>query len=261
MRAFIESIYTFFAALIALLIGWKWGVSDKWSYEPLLITALAGLEVLAFVSIKLFGEGKHMTDTDLVSTNSEHDSGISVNQNATNQISINITGSESSSPSIKAVSDIAKSESDKPTLPKPVQGSLTKNEILEHMKKKTFIIFIDDDKGFSIVRILKDHGWTNTHSMVDVKSIDMPQIAKANVLFIDNHGVGKLLKLKDEGLDLVFMIKEKYPEKVVVIYSADSQANMLHEAIDKADHRLSKDATVYQFMKIIESSALKLYSK
>ena len=138
---------------------------------------------------------------------------------------------------------------------------MKKDEIIESMKAKTKILFIDDDPGFNIVKILKESGWNETSTIKDLKSIDMPIVKNANVLFIDNHGVGKLLNCKYEGLDLVKMIKEKYPEKVVVIYSGDSQGNLFHEAIGLANYRLIKNALPYEFQKIIENTSLDIYNK
>lgn len=137
--------------------------------------------------------------------------------------------------------------------------TLKKNDIIEIMKPKMKILFVDDDPGFNIVKILKESGWANTSTMKDLKSIDISQVKHAHVLFIDNHGVGKLLNCESEGLDLVKMIKEKYPEKVVVIYSGDTQGNMFHEAIGLANYRLIKNALPYEFQKIIENTSIEIY--
>lgn len=137
---------------------------------------------------------------------------------------------------------------------------LKKDDIIEMMKTKIKILFVDDDPGFHIVKILKDAGWTNTSTLKDLKSIDIQQVKQASVLFIDNHGVGKLLNCEHEGLDLVKMIKQKYPEKIVVIYSGDSQGNMFHEAIGLANYRLIKNALPYEFQKIIENASIEIHN-
>jgi hypothetical protein len=140
-------------------------------------------------------------------------------------------------------------------------NNLTKDQILDLMKPKTKILFVDDDTKFNLVKILKDSGWNNTSSIRDIKTLDIQQVKNAHILFIDIHGVGKLLNCKFEGLDLAQMIKQKYPEKKVVIYSADSQNNIFHEALKLADNILEKNALPYQFQVIVERSSIDIFEK
>ena len=92
--------------------------------------------------------------------------------------------------------------------------------VIESLKSKTCVLFIDDDRNFNVVKILKDSGWKNTKTVVDIKTLDIPVVKDADIVFVDINGVGKMLNLQYEGLDLALMLKQKYPEKKIIIYSA-----------------------------------------
>ncbi len=136
----------------------------------------------------------------------------------------------------------------------------TKKEELERMKLVTNILFIDDDPKFKVVKILKDSGWKKTKSVLDIKSVDEDKVAIAQIYFVDINGVGKILECKDEGLDIALMLKQKYPNKKIIIYSANSKNNIFHEAWEFCDYKLEKNALPYQFQKLVEQYSLELNS-
>ena len=119
-------------------------------------------------------------------------------------------------------------------------------------------MFIDDDKNFNVVKILKDSGWKNTKTIVDIKSLDLPIVKETHVFFVDINGVGNLLKLEYGGLDLALMLKQKYPQRKVVIYSANKNSNSFHKAWDECDFKLEKNALPYQFQNLVEEFSLEL---
>lgn len=124
---------------------------------------------------------------------------------------------------------------------------------IEGIKAQTNILFIDDDKKYKIVSILKKAGWKNTSFFPnpDVKDINDEKIQKAHIIFVDIKGVGKTMYYK-EGLDLVVDLKRKYPGKKVVIYSAVQEHSVFHEAINMADDRISKNSQPAIFVSVIE---------
>lgn len=71
---------------------------------------------------------------------------------------------------------------------------------------------------------------------------------------MDIQGVGKKLHFQDEGLGLTIALKEKYPNKKIIVYSSEDQGRVqaFHKGIDIADARLSKSADPYQFQSIVE---------
>jgi hypothetical protein len=125
------------------------------------------------------------------------------------------------------------------------------------IKSATNILFIDDDKGFKIVGILKKMGWPQTKLVTDVQSIDDPNILSANVLFIDIQGVGRKMQLKDEGLGLALAIKRRYREKKIIIYSAQEEGKRFDEALQEADYSLPKNAEPIRF----EETLLRVLNK
>lgn len=132
---------------------------------------------------------------------------------------------------------------------------------LGEIKQLAKILFIDD-KSFPVVDILKDSFWVNTKRIRDAESLDQMEIKEAHILFVDIQGIGKKLKFKDEGLGLVIALKEKYPNKKVIVYSAEDQGQVqaFHKGIDIADNRLSKLADPYQFQVLVEKYAKEAFS-
>jgi hypothetical protein len=118
------------------------------------------------------------------------------------------------------------------------------------------ILFVDDDTTFQVVRIIKKAGWCNVKAIKDIDSLDAPSIKEADLFFIDIQGVGKALKFKDEGLGLALALKDKYPNKKVVIYSAEPRGDRFHQAFRVADDFLSKTAEPYEFQQVIENLLL-----
>lgn len=137
--------------------------------------------------------------------------------------------------------------------PTQTQPSLS----IEDLKKSTTILFIDDDRNFKIVGILKKMGWLNTKLIKDINSLSDHNVVAADILFVDIQGVGKLLQVKDEGLGLALDIKRRYPLKKVVIYSAQEDGARFHEALSEADYSLPKTAEPVRF----EETILKVLAK
>ncbi len=123
---------------------------------------------------------------------------------------------------------------------------------LDSRKKLTNILFVDDDTKFKVVSILKTACWIHTKAIKDIGNLDEEFIKDAHIIFVDVQGVGKLLQTKDEGLGLALNLKSKYPDKKIVIYSAQTEGNRFHEALRKADAFLPKNAEPYEFQQLVE---------
>ncbi len=131
----------------------------------------------------------------------------------------------------------------------------------EQIKSICKILFIDD-KTFPLIEILKNEGWKNTNRIKDVDSLEQMEVKEANILVVDIQGVGKKMQFKDEGLGLIIALKEKYPNKKVIVYSAEDQGKIqaFHPGIDKADKRLSKNNEPYLFLVAIENFSKEIFS-
>lgn len=128
--------------------------------------------------------------------------------------------------------------------------------VVDSKKNKIRILFIDDDTKFNVVKILKDSGWRFTKSTQDIKSLDLSIVKDSDIIFVDINGVGKLLKLEFEGLDLALMLKQKYQHKKIVIYSAKKDTNAFHPVWDIIDGRIEKNALPYQFQHLVEKFSI-----
>lgn len=115
------------------------------------------------------------------------------------------------------------------------------------LKRRAQILFVDDDRGFKIVGVLKKMGWEHTKLITDVSSLEQQQLLSADVVFVDIQGVGKLMQYSDEGLGLALAIKRRYPQKKVIIYSAEEKGARFHEALQEADYSLPKTAEPIRF--------------
>lgn len=128
-------------------------------------------------------------------------------------------------------------------------------ENLETKKNTTKILFIDDEVKFKVVKILQNAGWLHTKLIKDAKSLDQPEIYESQIIFVDVQGVGVELNFKEEGLGLASALKKKYPNKKIIIYSAEQKGDRFHQALREVDDFLPKDADPYQFQSIVESFA------
>jgi|SRR5690554_1104387 len=132
---------------------------------------------------------------------------------------------------------------------------------LDEIKNLCKILFIDD-KSFPIIGMLEKNGWRNVQKVNDISGTDQQEVREAHILFIDIQGVGKKMKLPDEGLGLTVAIKKKYPNKKVIVYSAEDQGQVkaFHEGFELADSQLSKNAKSYEFQFRLEKFAKELFS-
>ena len=134
---------------------------------------------------------------------------------------------------------------------KSVKENIHKKSLDEY-KNETRILFVDDDARFKVAKILTQSGWVHTKLIKDCKTLDEHDVVDAQLLFIDVQGVGVAMGFNDEGLGLALAIKEKYPNKKVIIYSAETKGDRFHEALRKADSFLPKNADPYEFQRIVE---------
>ncbi|MBA8561361.1 response regulator [Citrobacter freundii] len=132
---------------------------------------------------------------------------------------------------------------------------------LESIKREVKILFIDDNY-FKIVEILKKSGWSNVKLINELESFNQKEVMEANIIFVDIQGVGESLGYsRDGGLGLasVFKSDDKYKDKKIILYSAEQSGNIFNETIRKVDATLKKDATVYEFEKLIEDFSMEIF--
>lgn len=165
------------------------------------------------------------------------------NTENTSNIEINVTSTTSSSSSTNDEEE-----------PKNNKKSLA------DYKNCTKILFIDDDARFKVVKILTRSGWVHTKLIKDCDTLDDRDVVDAEILFVDVQGVGVSMGFSDEGLGLALAIKDKYRDKKVIIYSAETNGDRFHEALRKADSFLAKNADPYEFQRLVEEFTVGLGS-
>lgn len=128
---------------------------------------------------------------------------------------------------------------------------------IEQLKNTVNILFVDNEM-FNLTTELKEkEGWRRLSVVQDISSLSQKELIDAHILCIDIQGVGMELGFNDEGLGLIVAIHEKYPEKKIIMYSAEAQGQIdaFHPAEGIVDERLRKSANRYQFETTIERLA------
>ncbi|WP_299012386.1 response regulator [uncultured Polaribacter sp.] len=228
MKKIIHNIVTLLIGIVGLFGGLIWGYYSKWEFEPIILSAISFLEIIAYFTLP-----KEKKKEKEISNKSKN----------TNKQKVEVT-----------VNNFTSNNNDVPSIEKK-----NRNALIDSKKTKIGILFIDDDKKFNIVKILKDSNWKNTKTVTDIKSLDVSYVQNSEIIFVDINGVGKILNLEYEGLDLALMLKQKYPEKKIIIYSANKNSNSFHKAWDIIDGRLEKSALPYQFQNLVENYSLEYY--
>ncbi|MGY4385971.1 CheY-like chemotaxis protein [Pedobacter sp. UYP24] len=121
------------------------------------------------------------------------------------------------------------------------------------MKSTIKILFVDDNHtDYKMVSILKRAGWINTRAIKDITDLDNNIVTESDIIFVDINGVG-LTMFEDQGLGLATALKNKYPKKKIVIYSAETLGDRFHKALRQVDDCLPKNAEPYQFIDLVEN--------
>ena len=236
MKRIIKNPITLVTSLLAFFGGCIWAYQSNWDWEPIILSVVSFLEIIGFFFFKNTADN---SGTKIESPNNKikNEQNVTVSVNVVNEVKGE--GLNQSNINYK-ISD--------------------RDAIIDSMKSKIRILFIDDDKNFSVVKILRDSGWKNTRTVIDIKSLDIPIVKEADIFFVDINGVGKVLSLEYEGLDLALMLKQKYHNKKVIIYSANKTSNSFHRAWEECDYKLEKNALPYQFQNLVEEISFKIYS-
>ncbi len=176
------------------------------------------------------------------SENSESNETSIGNENVVSENGVSITGGHD----VNIYNNINEKRNEKNLVDKKTMS-------LDDRKAKIHILFIDD-QDFDIVKsIKKNEKWINTKRVKDITSLNSPDILWAHMIFVDVNGVGTSLYKNEQGLGLAKGIKEKYPNKKVVIYSSEKKHDAFSDVWDIVDGRLPKNADPIQFYTKIEN--------
>lgn len=140
---------------------------------------------------------------------------------------------------------------------KKKQNKRFSKKSIPELKDKTRILLIDDEET-DLVESLKSEGW-HIKYMADLDKYNNTDLKDAHIVCVDIKGVGKKLNIKEEGLGLVRNIKEKYPEKRIILCSSVSSHDIFDNAIDLVDKKVFKNGQTHPFDSAIQELALKLF--
>lgn len=230
MKNIIKSRLALIIAIVGFIGGTIWCFQTNFNIEPLILGIISIMEILGYFLIP----ESNIDNSEILNVKNEQNVNVNVTVGDTNPI--------------------------QPKSEKPERIKIDRSEIIDIMQPRTSVLFIDDDTNFNVVKILKDSGWKKSKTISDIKTLDVPAVRDADIIFVDINGVGKLLKLEFEGLDLALMLKQKYSEKKVIIYSANRNSNSFHQAWDICDFKLEKNALPYQFQNLVEEYSIEKYN-
>lgn len=126
----------------------------------------------------------------------------------------------------------------------------------DQVRKITRVLVIDDDfPDLPLVEHLKKEKW-HVDAIDDLDSFTNSKYQKAHIICLDIMGVGKKLKVNN-GMNLVKEIRDRSPEKKILLYSSVSQQDIFDEAVDLVDKRVRKTSTFMPFSSAVEDLANK----
>lgn len=109
------------------------------------------------------------------------------------------------------------------------------------LKKRIEILIIDDEE-FPYLDTLKKHEYNITQK-TDIS--DLRDVEAYKIILCDIRGVGKFLASEFGGAYLIKQLKEKYPEKTIIAYTASNYdakfqqyLNYAYDTISKGDYAL-----------------------
>ena len=115
-------------------------------------------------------------------------------------------------------------------------------------KRNVKILFLDDE-GFD-TELLINLGYLDVQKMYEYKQMD--EFEKYDIIFCDINGVAKNLNEEFQGAALAKMIKQTYPDKIVVIFSAKQQYLSFNKFADFVDDVIYKNIPISELTEKID---------
>lgn len=117
------------------------------------------------------------------------------------------------------------------------------------LRKKIPIIAIDD-QNFPPQTNLANSGF-KIETFSDIQRIS--DVEKFSIVLCDVNGVGTNLATDTQGAYVIEEIKKKYPEKIVVAYTAGSAlSKVVNKARASADDYIRKDASIEEWRDLLD---------
>lgn len=117
---------------------------------------------------------------------------------------------------------------------------LFKEVTLQKLKKNVQILVIDDDE-FTYLNSLQNNDYC-IKQRNDIASLG--DVSEYDIILCDVRGVGKFLNSEFEGAYLAKQIKEKYPNKIVVSYTASNYDANFQKFLNRSDSIIPKGTSL-----------------
>lgn len=113
---------------------------------------------------------------------------------------------------------------------------ILKGKDLATIKQLTRILVIDD-KEFSFLNALRTREF-NVQQKLDLTHLT--DVSEYDIILCDIRGVGKFLESEFEGANLIKELKIKYPNKIILAYTANDYDANFQKFLDYADDIIPK---------------------
>ena len=127
--------------------------------------------------------------------------------------------------------------------------SIMNDKSLSQLKKATEILIVDDD-AFTYLDALKKHEY-NIEYKSDLESLK--DVEAYDIILCDIRGVGKFLQSDYEGAYLAKQIKEKYPNKIVISYTANDYDPKFQEYLNYSDSIIAKGTSLEDWSALLDA--------
>lgn len=135
-----------------------------------------------------------------------------------------------------------------------LNGSSVMNNIsINQLRKNTEILIIDDEE-FSLLDMIKKHGF-NVHHKKDID--DIKDLQPYDIVLCDIRGVGKIYDSTFEG---AYVIKEErinYPNKQIIAYTASSYNAEYNKYLSCADAIVPKGTSPEDWVSLLDEQLFK----
>ena len=137
----------------------------------------------------------------------------------------------------------------------------SETSLVDEIKARIRILFVDDKDDFPIVEMLKNNGYSVDY-LRDIVDIDASVVRFADIIFLDINGVGVAMKFKNQGMGLCGALRDHFGDtKRLILYSGETEGSIFDKDAKKADATLPKDSDLYQFTSYITQYGKELLEK
>lgn len=127
---------------------------------------------------------------------------------------------------------------------------------MKQLRRKVEILFVDDAE-LPILESLRLQRFNIEHK-IDIASIN--DVAGYDIILCDIRGVGQKFNSDKEGAYLIKQIKEMYPEKRIIAYTASTYDPSYNQYLELADNVIVKGVTSEVWAEIIDDQIKKSIS-